>query len=265
MHKTAMNQLGKSLLSIIVVLVAGLEGTLPGSAAERKEDLKVLYSAPRLSVEAKGVSLQQVLGAIGEKLGFVVVDYGRGDRLITFSLQDASTEEVLGQLLRGENYALVYDEQRKQIAKLLLLSSAAQASTGSGLLQYTDKREERTAQSLEGLTYQSSVTPPQLLAEQKRSDKAEAAVKVANIMRAYALSGLVDPSLSGNGNVAQPFGNPSPNYFPPAPTSTNPPYQNINESLAVTTRLAQENLKALVDGLATASNSLFQSLPNGGR
>src|SRR5215475_680467 len=213
-----MNRLGKNLISIIVALVAGLGGILPGSAAERKEDLKILYSAPRLSVEAKGVSLQQVLGAIGEKLGFVVVDYGRADRLITFSLQDASTEEVLGQLLRGENYALVYDEQRKQIAKLLLLSSAAQAqtSTGSGLLQYTDKLEERTAQSLTGLTYQSSVSPPSLLAEQKRSDKAEAAVKVANIMRAHALSGLVDPSLSGNGNVAQPFGKLSSNSFPAA-------------------------------------------------
>src|SRR5262249_8153622 len=159
------------------------------------------------------------------------------DRLITFSLQDASTEEVLGQLLRGENYALVYDEQRKQIAKLLLLSSAAEASTGSGLLQYTDKREERTAQSLEGLTYQSSVTLPRFLAEKKQSKKAEAALKVPNIMRAHPLSVLVAPSLSGNGNVAQPFETPSPNYFPPAPTSTNPPYQNINESLAVTTRL----------------------------
>src|SRR5262249_43389017 len=115
------------------------------------------------------------------------------------------------------------------------------------------------------LTYQSSVSSPPLLGEQKQSDKAEAAVKVANIMRAHALSGLVDPSLSGNANVAQPSGNLSANSFSAPPMSTTPPQQNINESLAVTTRLAQENLKALVDGLATASNSLFQSLPNSGR
>src|SRR5262245_27255837 len=224
-----MSRLGKNLISILVALVAGLGGTFPGSAAERKADLKVLYSAPRLSVEAKGVRLQQVLGEIGEKLGFVVVDYGRADRLITFSLQDASTEELLGQLLRGENYALIYDEQRKEIAKLLLLSSAGQASTGSGLLQYTDKREEKNAQSLAGLTYQSSVSSPPLLGEQKQSDKAEAAVKVANIMRAHALSGLVDPSLSGNANVAQPSGNLSANSFSAPPMSTTPPQQNINE------------------------------------
>jgi hypothetical protein len=43
------------------------------------------------------------------------------------------------------------------------------------------------------------------------------------------------------------------------------PPQDIHETLAITTRLAQQNLKALVDGLATASNSLFQSLPNSGR
>jgi hypothetical protein len=260
-----MNRLVRNLIAVTVTFVLGVGVAFPGAAAERKTDLSVIYDAPRLSVEAKGVSLQRVLGAIGEKLGFVVVDYGRADRLITFSLQDASTEEVLGQLLRGENYALIYDDQRKQIAKLLLLSSAAQDSTGSGLLQYADKREERTAQNQAGLTYQSSVSPLPFLGEQKRSDKAEAAVKVANIMRAHALSGLVDPSLSGNGNVAQPFGNLSSNSLPAAPMSTNPPNQNVNESLAVTTRLAQENLKALVDGLATASNSLFQSLPNSGR
>jgi hypothetical protein len=260
-----MNRLVRNLIAVTVTFVLGVGVAFPGAAAERKTDLSVIYDAPRLSVEAKGVSLQRVLGAIGEKLGFVVVDYGRADRLITFSLQDASTEEVLGQLLRGENYALIYDEQRKQIAKLLLLSSGAQASTGSGLLQYADKREERTAQNQAGLTYQSSISPPPFLGEQKRSDIAEAAVKVANIMRAHALSGLADPSLSGNGNVAQPFGNLSSNSLPAAPMSTNPPNQNVNESLAVTTRLAQENLKALVDGLATASNSLFQSLPNSGR
>lgn len=264
-----MNRLGKNLISIAVVLVAGLGGALPGSAAERKADLKVLYSAPRLTVEANGVSLQQVLGQIGEKLGFVVVDYGGADRLITFSLQDASAEEVLGQLLRGENYALIYDGQRKQIAKVLLLTSATQASSGSGPSQYIDKREEKTAQRQTGLTYYSPVSSSlSPFGEQKRSDKAETEVKIENIMRAHALPGMigrVGGSLSEAANLAQPFGSPAPNSFSPGPVSTSLPPQDINESLAVTTRLAQQNLKALVDGLTTASNSLFQSLPNNGR
>ena len=126
--RLGMNQLGRNLIAVTMASVLGLGVAFPGPAAERKTELSVIYDAPRLSVEARGVSLQRVLGEIGKKLGFVVVDYGGSDRLITFSLQDASAEEVLGQLLRGENYAVIYEGQRKEIAKVLLLTSAAQAT-----------------------------------------------------------------------------------------------------------------------------------------
>jgi hypothetical protein len=259
-----MNRLRKSLIALTVASVLGLGVVMPGTAAERKAELTVTYEAPRLSVEARGVSLQRVLGEIGKKLGFTVVDYGGSDRLITFSMQEASAEEVLGQLLRGENYAVVYDGPRKEIAKLLLLTSAAQASGKSSNPQAENKREERVVQSQAGLTYHSSFSPPSSV-EQKRVDKAETEVKVEDIMRAHALSGLIDPmgSLPGTAN-AQSFGTPAGNAFAGA-TSAPPPQQNLHETLAMTTRLAQQNLKALVDGLSTASNSLFQSLPNGGR
>ena len=261
-----MNRLG-NLIAVTVASVLILGVPFPGPAAERKTELSVTYDAPRLSVEAKGVSLQRVLGEIGEKLGFVVVDYGGSDRLLTFSIQDASAEEVLGQLLRGENYAVVYDGQRKEIAKVLLLTSSMQASTGSGNSQQTDNRQERIVQSQAGLTYHSPVSPPSLFGEQKRPDKAKAEVKVEDIMRAHALSGLIDPigMLSGTADVPQPFGSPTGSSFSTGAMSTSPPPQDIHETLAITTRLAQQNLKALVDGLATASSSLFQSLPNTGR
>ena len=262
-----MNRLGRNLIAVTVASVLGLGVAFPGPAAERKTELSVIYDAPRLSVEARGVSLQRVLGEIGKKLGFVVVDYGGSDRLITFSLQDASAEEALGQLLRGENYAVIYEGQRKEIAKVLLLTSSMQASTESGNSQPTDNRQERIVQSQAGFTYHSSVSPPSLFGEQKRADKAEAEVRVDDIMRAHALSGLIDPmgSLSGTANVAQPFGSPAGNSFSTGAMSTSPPPQDIHQTLAITTRLAQQNLKALVDGLATASSSLFQSLPSRGR
>ena len=97
------------------------------------------------------------------------------------------------------------------------------------------------------------------------SNKAE--VRVEDIMKAHALSGLTDPmgNLSGTANFAQPFGSPAGSSFSSGAIAPSPSRQDIQESLAVTTRLAQQNLKALVDGLATASNSLFQSLPNTGR
>jgi hypothetical protein len=260
-----MNRLGRNLIAVTVASVLGLGVAFPGAAAERKTELSVIYDAPRLSVEATGVSLQRVLGEIGKKLGFVVVDYGASDRVITFSLQDASTEEVLEQLLRGENYAVIYGGQRKEIAKVLLLTSSMQASTGSGNSQQTDNRQERIVQSQAGLTYHSPVSQPSLFGEQRRADKAE--VRVEDIMKAHALSGLIDPmgSLSGTANLAQPFGSPAGNSFSTGAMSTSPPPQDIHETLAITTRLAQQNLKALVDGLATASSSLSQSLPSRGR
>ena len=262
-----MNQLGRNLIAVTMASVLGLGVAFPGAAAERKTELSVIYDAPRLSVEARGVSLQRVLGEIGKKLGFVVVDYGGSDRLITFSLQDATAEEALGQLLRGENYAVIYEGQRKEIAKVLLLTSSMQASTESGNPPYTDMRQERIVQSQAGFTYYSSVSQPSLFGEQKRADKAQAEVRVEDIMRAHALSGLIDPmgSLSGTANVAQPFGSPAGNSFSTGAMSTSPPPQDIHQTLAITTRLAQQNLKALVDGLATASSSLFQSLPSRGR
>jgi hypothetical protein len=260
-----MNRLGRNLIAVTVAYVLGLGVAFPGAAAERKTELSVIYDAPRLSVEARGVSLQRVLGEIGKKLGFVVVDYGASDRVITFSIQDASTEEVLEQLLRGENYAVIYGGQRKEIAKVLLLTSSMQASTGSGNSQQTDNRQERIVQSQAGLSYHSPVSQPSLFGEQRRADKAE--VRVEDIMKAHALSGLIDPmgSLSGTANLAQPFGSPAGNSFSTGAMSTSPPPQDIHETLAITTRLAQQNLKALVDGLATASSSLSQSLPSRGR
>lgn len=262
-----MNRLRKSLIAVIVASVVGLGVALPGSTAELKTELSVIYEAPRLFVKARGVSLQRVLGEIGKKLGFVVVDYGGADRLITFSLQDASAEEVLGQLLRGENYAVIYEEQRKEIAKVLLLTSSMQASTGSGNLQPTDNRQERIVQSQAGFTYHSPVSQPSLFGEKRRADKTEAEVRVEDFMRAHALSGLSDPmgSLSGPADVAQPFGSPAGNSFSTGAMSTSSPPQDIHEALAMTTRLAQQNLKALVHGLPTASSSLFQSLPTRGR
>ena len=260
-----MNRLGRTLIAVTVASVLGLGVAFPGAAAERKTELSVIYDAPRLSVEARGVSLQRVLGEIGKKLGFVVVDYGASDRVITFSIQDASAEEVLEQLLRGENYAVIYGGQRKEIAKVLLLTSSMQASTGSGNFQQTDNRQERIVQSQAGLTYHSPVSQPSLFGEQTRADKAE--VRVEDIMKAHALSGLIDPmgGLSGTANVAQPFGSPAGSSFSSGVMAPSAARQDIQESLAVTTRLAQQNLKALVDGLATASSSLFQSLPSRGR
>ena len=80
------------------------------SAAEPKSDLRITYSPPHISVEAQGVRLLQVLRDISVKVGFDVTDYGIPDRDLTVSIQEATVEEVLRQLLRNENYGVVYRE-----------------------------------------------------------------------------------------------------------------------------------------------------------
>jgi hypothetical protein len=233
--------------------------------AERKPVLRVIYDAPRLSVEARGISLRRVLEEIGTKVGFSVMEYGDSDKPLIVSIEKASLEEALDQILRGVNYAFVYGGERRGIEKVILLSSSTymQATTD----QQRDKRQERIVQSQSGLTYHSSLSQPSPLGEQKRGDKAEAEIRVEDIMRVHALSGLIDPAgtLSETTNAPQIFGSPVKSSFSTGAMSARPPAQDIHETLATTTRLAQQNLKALVDGLATASNSLFDSLPNSGR
>ncbi len=80
----------------------------PGWGAGGEPQLHVSSHPPQLSVEAQGVSLQQVLQAIGTEVGFTVVDRGGSRAPLTLSLTDATLAEVLRQLLRGENYAILY-------------------------------------------------------------------------------------------------------------------------------------------------------------
>ncbi|HEX4990142.1 MAG TPA: hypothetical protein VFW91_15295, partial [Candidatus Binatia bacterium] len=63
-----MNRLVRNLIAVTVAFVLGLGMAFPGAAAERKTELSVSYNPPHLTVEAKGVSLQRVLGEIGKKL-----------------------------------------------------------------------------------------------------------------------------------------------------------------------------------------------------
>src|SRR5262245_59087877 len=82
-----------------------------GLTEERKNDLRITYAPPSISVEAQGVRLLEVLRNISLKVGFDLEDYGVPDRNLTVSIQEATVEDVLRQLLRGENYGVVYRER----------------------------------------------------------------------------------------------------------------------------------------------------------
>ena len=115
----------KTAAAILVFLCMVLARS--ASAAERKSDLRITYSPPHISVEARGVKLRDVLREVSLKVGFDLTDYGIPDKDLTVSIEEATVEEVLRQLLRGENYSVVYREKDRAISKVLLLSSPAYA------------------------------------------------------------------------------------------------------------------------------------------
>jgi hypothetical protein len=252
-------KIGKKTAAAILVF---LWMVLPcsGSAAERKSDLRITYSPPRISVEARGVSLLEVLRDVSATVGFDLADNGVPDRDLTVSIQEATVEEVLRQLLRGENYGVVYREKDGGISKVLLLSSSVYAQAAP----MSDNQQKRTETNRqEGLTVFSAAPSYQpARPEQKRESRTESEPRVEDILRVHAISGLAGPDTflqSLTPNVPQPSGNSTP-AFPStgAASSNTPSLGDMNASLAMTTHLAQQNLK----GLATATHSLLNNRAN---
>jgi hypothetical protein len=258
-----MNRWQKAVL--LVSLLGGLASPRSGAPAERKNDLRINYSPPRISVEARDVRLLQVLRDISIKVGFDLANYGIPDRELTVSIQETTVEEVLHQLLRGENYGVVYREKDGVISKVLLLSPPVYAQAAP----MSENQQTRTEAipGRQGLTVFSaspSIDQP-TRPEQKRENRAKSEPRVEDILRVHANSGLGSDTLlqSLTPNVPQPLGN-STSGFPStgAASLTTPSLGNMNDSLAMTTRLAQQNLKNLVEGLETATHSLLNNRAN---
>lgn len=237
----------KSVVAILVFLCTVLPSW--SSAAERKSDLRVSYNSPHISVEARGVRLRELLRDVSQKVGFELTDYGIPDRDLTISIQEVTVEELLRQLLRGENYGVVYQEKDRAISKVLLLSSPVYAQAPVSENQQTRTESDHRQ---EGLTVVSAAPPYQpARPERKRETSAESEPRVEDILRVHAI-----PGATGSGTFPQSLTLNAPQP-PRNSTPAFPPTGAASESLAMTTRLAQENLKALADGLATATQSLL--------
>ena len=98
--------------------------------------LTVDPSPSGLTVEAHDVGVEEVLREMGEKLGFTIVAKEAAHPVVNVSIKDATPEEALQQVLRGENYAIVYrrpegkQTQAGKIDKILLLSPPNGVTTG---------------------------------------------------------------------------------------------------------------------------------------
>ena len=93
-------------VSATVVLALSYSGVW---GAEQSARLHVDYTAASLSVEAHHVSVQDVLVAMGNHVGFTVISIGPITApVVHLSLHDTSVQEVLDTILVGKNYAMSY-------------------------------------------------------------------------------------------------------------------------------------------------------------
>ena len=93
-------------LSAVVVLALPHSGVL---GAEQSARLHVDYTASSLSVEAHKVSVQDVLVAVADQVGFQAVMIGKiNSPVIHLSVHKASVEDALDTLLGGKNYGMSY-------------------------------------------------------------------------------------------------------------------------------------------------------------
>jgi hypothetical protein len=269
------------------VVVAGLLGALacwqPVQAADPQRQLRVQGTPAGLMVEAKEVSLEEVLQAIGAQAGFtVVVEPGVDRPPVTVTIRNAPIETVLAQVLRGENYSLVYRDGGRAIARLLVLSPptvmAARRPAPVGLLQMpagaVPPNSSLHARSIPTIS-QGHTETDRSVSQKRTRDRGkvdgaegEPPLTVGELLQSQAFSALggwqgetVSAHFSGGGATdgsAQPFvAGVNTAAVPPATPSSEGLTQE--EALAIATRVAQQNLQALVEGLTTVTHSLRET------
>jgi len=256
--------------ALLGVVCLGVVGSARGEDGGPR--LSVQYHPPRLSVEAREASLAEVLGLIGSRLGFTVLGTRGSSSRVSLSIRDASLDDVLRLLLRGENYTLLYRagvgaaESDPAVDKIVLSGepSRMQAVVRAG----GDPRAEHrlvdvgrdrpgpavgaapaVAPSAGPPSWTPETTPllswdPGTLAR-TAPDPETPPITVGEILKGHAMSAV----------QAQSLGNAAP--APPAPST---PPVNLEAALAQTTRRAQQDVSALVEGLAAATRSLHESL-----
>ncbi len=193
--------------AIVIALLVWL-GSLPLALAEEiKGRLSVDYNSPTISVEARGVSLVQVLRKIGADVGFDVEDHGVSPMVSNFSVKGAHLEKVLRRLLSSENYAIIY--RGEGIERIVLLRPKTYLKAGFG--PQKRRREKKAspditqgqkslARSFDSPSGQSKTAPPvargrgKARAKQNPTTSSRQAGRVAPTVNAQSRSLPTSPS-----------------------------------------------------------------------
>ncbi len=81
-----------------------------------------------LAITAHNAQVIEALEALGEEVGFeVLATRGPKRTPVTLQMQDAPVEDVLRELLRGRNYAVVYEDD--EISQVILLEPSKPGSS----------------------------------------------------------------------------------------------------------------------------------------
>jgi len=272
-----MNRLRRNAgaLALTSLLWLGFSQSLLAEDSERR--LSVIYNAPRLSMEVRGTRLPKVLWEIGAKVGFSVVDMGVSRTVLSFSIKDATLEEALRRLLSGENYTVIYRGQGegkvhagRVVDKIFLLSPPTQAEAISDARSW-QQVEKRPLDSSTTHQFMTSLSGEQRWMSDGVTEEETTDLKVEEILRVRAAPGFWEltgdsPSKTFSTNVNQPLQSTVLLAGESLSREASTPMlsSDINEALAITTRLAKQNLTALIDGLTTAESSLLHSLTDNG-
>ncbi len=122
---------------LVALVLLQLTGPDTGHTQDASSSAAIVQGPNGFSVNVQSADLPRVLADLGQQAGFTVVDGGRADTArarqpISLSLADASLEQLLRRLLRGENYLLVYRGGKRGtelsshgIEQIILLSPTA--------------------------------------------------------------------------------------------------------------------------------------------
>jgi hypothetical protein len=243
----------KAALGVILFGIA--MASHPAIVVTADPRISVTYQAPLISVEASGATAAEVLREVGRKVGFSIVETGSSDTRLSFSIQNVPLREALQQLLRFENHVLRYRKGTQTIDTVMLLGArVARGPTplnqpGQAVSRMSPPTEVASTPA-ESLFNSPAPTQADLTTYRHMAERSSEVANATDLLLRHALSGVPasQPTSSGGGPVAS-------SSAPPTQANAADPGSN----LAVTTRLAQQNLKKLVEALSAATSSMRSS------
>ncbi len=221
--------------------------------------VRVDYDPPALSVDATDADLIEVLNAIGAKVGFTVSQSRALSTPVSISVEKAPVEDVLRRLLRSENHTILYrqgSDAAVEVDRIVLLGPPGE---GGPAPESAIARAPAVlpVQGVERGPTPGALAPPIAVGDAPRTPTpttgspapaidssapaagSEEAVTVGDMLRSHALAGV------------PPQASPEAAEAPRLPAS-------LEETLAITTRRAQQGLTSLVEGLEKATQALQQ-------